>query len=47
MVKGKLDLGRHECLFQLHNTLLLQDELRLMYLLVIFNMGSVIPNFGD
>lgn len=47
LVKGKLDLGCHGFLFKLHNTLLLEDELWPVYLLVIFNIGSVIPNLGD
>lgn len=43
---SKLNLGCHEFLFQLHNTLLLEDELRPVYLFVGFNMASVIPDFG-
>lgn len=47
LAEGKLDLGCRELLLQLHKTLLLEGELRTMYLLVIFNMGSVITNFVD
>jgi len=35
LAEGKLDLGCHELRFQLHKTLLLEGELRMMYLLVI------------
>lgn len=47
MAEGKLDLGCHELLLQLHKTLLLGGELGMMYLLIIFNMGLVITNFVD
>lgn len=47
MAEGKLDLGCHELLLQLHKTLLLGGELGMMYLLMIFNMGLVITNFVD
>lgn len=47
MAEGKLNLGCHELLLQLHKTLLLEGELRMMYLLMIFNMGLVITNFVD
>lgn len=44
---SKLDLGGHEFLFQFHNTLLLENELRPVYLFIGFNMASVIAGFGD